>query len=72
MRNFVAGTLFILIVAACGGGGSDADADIGQETPQGTPEAQAAFESFLESPFISDSQADSTKRHGMERMRRVR
>ena len=63
MRRWIAATLVIVLLAACGGGESETAEDNTEAvlgTPQGTPEAQAAFESFLDSPFISDSQAEST------------
>ena len=59
MRGFVAGALIVLMLAACGGEDSGTDDD-GPQIPQGTEEAQASFEQFLSSPFISESQAEET------------
>ena len=61
MRKFIASSLAILMLAACGGEDPDAGADDGPKVPQGTEEAQASFEGFLSSPFISESQAEETR-----------
>ena len=49
--------LAVLLLAACGGGASEAD-DIASRTPRGTEEAQEAFERFLGQPLITEAQAE--------------
>ena len=54
--------LFVLIVAACSGEAPESSVDpVAERSPQGSEEAQTSFEGFLDSPFISDSQAASTR-----------
>ena len=53
--------LLIVILVACGDDESDSAADDGPRVPQGTEEAQASFESFLSSPFITETQAEETR-----------
>lgn len=60
MRESVVGALIVLMLAACGGEDSES-ADDGPQIPQGTEEAQASFEQFLSSPFISETQAEETR-----------
>ena len=61
MRRTLAHLLLIVMLAACGGEESDTAADDGPRVPQGTEEAQASFESFLSSPFITETQAEETR-----------
>ena len=60
MRRVLLNLFLIVVLAACGGE-SDTGADDGSRVPQGTEEAQASFEGFLNSPFISETQAEETR-----------
>lgn len=61
MRRSVLYLLVVVVLAACGGEESNTAADDGPRVPQGTEEAQAAFESFLSNPFISETQAEEAR-----------
>lgn len=60
MRRLILTLLTVLLLVGCGGGNSEAD-DIASRTPRGTEEAQAAFDSFLDQPFITDEQAEQSR-----------
>lgn len=63
MRRLSLTLLAVLLLVACGGQSEeDAQAEaIASRTPRGTEEAQAAFDSFMGQPFITEEQAEQSR-----------
>lgn len=63
MRRLNVALLAVLLLVACGGQSEEeAQAEaIASRTPQGTEEARAAFDNFMDQPFITDEQVEQSR-----------